>query len=166
MADLLSEMLREAERGVDQQLKVLEEMDDKSEQLLALSLGTLGAGLALFVFATDRLPGRVDATFKTLLGLAIVLNLCGLLSFLAGYVGLPGSAERFAGPSPAWLKEKANVAGWRRDEHLVTLIGSYADYFAHNAALGGANRRAHRAGLLMLAVAMLGYAVAGLYVLG
>lgn len=164
MDALLAEMLREAERAVDRQLTVLAELDDKSEQLLAVTLATLGAGLALFGFAADWLPTRVDPGFKAVVGLAVAANLSSLLAVLSGYVGAAGPAERFAGPSPAWLREKANLADWTLERHMVTAIGGVADSFRHNAALMDAHRKAHSLGLLLLTAGVLLYAVAALYV--
>ena len=166
MDGVLAEMLREAERAVDQQLKVLEELDDKSEQLLAVALATLGSGLALVTFASGREALLLDPSFRGLVGLAIVSNLCALLAVLRGYVGAGQGRERFAGPSPRWLKEKANLSDWTMERHQVTVIGGFADWFDHNAALMDAQRRTHRLGVLVLAVAVLLYAWAGIYVLG
>lgn len=161
MVELLPEMLRESERVVDQQMKVLEELDDKSEQLLALGLATLGGSLAVATLAVGE--AGLASLARSLLVAAALTNLAALVCFLHPYVGLFRRSDAFAGPAPGWLRQKANDAEWSADRHLVALVGSYADWYEHNAALIAHHRASHRLGLLLLMVAVLATVGAFIY---
>lgn len=69
--EILPEILREAERALDHSLRALEELDDKSEQLIALAMATVGAELAAFasLSALSSAGAPAIVRFTALVGL-------------------------------------------------------------------------------------------------
>lgn len=116
------EMIRAAERALNQQLHAAEELDDKSEQMIPLAVGTMGAEVAAFGFVADR--AHPPATAQAILGVAFILAFAALASFLDAYVG-----KRYA----------------------LSLLEGYASYFTSNARLMAVSSASRRIGLGLLA---------------
>lgn len=168
MADdetLLREMLREAERVLDQQLHALDEMDDKTEQLLAVGVATAGAGIALFAFLAQHGGNGVGPAAQGGWAGAFALNLAALLAFLQAYVGFGARRLPKAGPSPSWIAEKLDDAAWSTRTHVASVVAAYPDYFRDNARVMVREGRAQRVGLALLTFAVLVYAGVAFYVL-
>ncbi|MFA5861553.1 MAG: hypothetical protein WDA16_07645 [Candidatus Thermoplasmatota archaeon] len=162
---LLREMLREAELVLAQQLHVLDEVDDKSEQLLTLSVAVAGAGLALFAFVADRSRTALPGAFLFAWAGAFIIDLLAAASFLGAYVGVGSGKTRDIGPHPRWLAQKANDSTWLEIDHLVSLLANYPSYVENNRRIMAASRRATVSGLVLLFMSVFAYAAAAFYVL-
>lgn len=160
--ELLREMLREAERVLDRQFRMMEEHDDKTEQAIALGVATLGGGVALATFA--RAGTAPLAMGFVVFGAA--LNLLALLWLLEAYVGLSRKESLRMGPNLRWLAAKANDRTWSLEDHLLTLIKDVPAHWDANLAALRAVAGRRRSGLLMLLVSMSSYAMGTLYILG
>lgn len=155
-------MLREAERAVDHQVRVMEEQDDKTERVRTLSVAALGGALALATFVRQFAP--LDGPFLVVFGAGALANLLALLRFLRAYVALPKA--RATGPDPRWIAEKANESTWSRERHLIALLQNYPAYFDHNAAVLARVVAERLAGLLLLTGSLGAYAAGAIYILG
>jgi hypothetical protein len=158
--DLLREMVREAERLVDHQLQAMEELDNKSEQMIKLSVALLAGGAALAGFTIRHLVAYAGGAFLAALGVAATLNGTAIVSFVASYVGLRHQTDAHVGPHPRWLKQKPVDEGWTLALHVGSLIQGYADYSDHNVGRMRTSARRRVRGLALLAAALIGYASA------
>lgn len=162
----LAEMLREAERALDHQVRALEEQDDKSEQLITLGVAAIGGGLALALIALREpsrpggLPGPV------LFGAASLFNLVAIAMFLNSYIGFFRHVEAHVGPSLDWLKDKSNDPEWSLANHYVSLLSDTANYAKHNLARMLHSTRWRRRGLYWLSASISGYLAASLLIRG
>jgi hypothetical protein len=161
---LLREMLREAEGVLDQQLHALDELDDKTEQLLAVGVATAGAGIALFAFLAQR-GGGVGLAAQAGWMASFASNLAALLAFLQAYVGFGARRLPKAGPSLSWLAEKANDAAWSLEAHVASVVAAYPEYFRNNDRVLVRQGRAQQIGLALLTASVLSYAGVAFYVL-
>lgn len=161
--DLLREMLREAERDIDHQIRAIEEEDDKTEQSLALAVAVLAGALALASLVAGQ--GRIDRPFLLATAGGAALNILALLRLLDAYAGLRQTRSVHVGPRLDWLAEKVRDSGWGFADHLSSLIADYANYHAHNAEVHRDLWRERRRALKTLVAAILAYAIAAFYIL-
>lgn len=158
-------MLRESERTIDQQVRAMEELDDKSEHMLTLGVAALGGGAALATFAIANARLSVDAVFLAGVFIAGSLNLLALLLLSASYIGFRQHIERHVGPRLAWIAEKSNDATWRLLDHYLSLVMDYPSYEDWNAKRMAASAKKRRYGLNALLLAVLAYGLAFAYIL-
>lgn len=144
---LLVEMIREAERAVDHQIKDAEESDDKNEHLLGLGVVLIGAEVAGVAY----LPGiAASDAASAAFGAAVLFALFGLVAFLDAYVGIWRRSRLRTGLHPAWLATKANDPAWTPTEHLVAAAAAYDEVYATNLGTLERTFRARRVGLAFL----------------
>lgn len=157
-------MLREAERVIDHQVRALEELDDKSEQMITVTIAALAGGVAMGLLLAQESLGLSSPAATLSLGLAGALNLLALGMFLFAYLGGTAHTEVEVGPSIRWLVEKSNDETWDEPTHLVSAISGFTEYDRHNI-----ERMAHatdwrRRGLLVLFGSLFTYGATLLYI--
>lgn len=160
--DVLREMLRELERILDQQLRAVEEQDDRAEQAITLAVATLGGGLGLATLLSGALYR--DGVSLAFLGVSAGVNLASLAWLLRAYMGVPKALQ--VGPRPTWLRDKANDAGWTVQDHLLSMVTDVPDYCLANADILRRRASIILRGVWMLLLALAGYAIVTLYILG
>lgn len=150
---LLREMVRESERLIDHQLQAMEQLDDKAEHMVGLSVALLAGGVALVGFMIQNLPDRIGFWFALGVSCGVILNLGSIASFLRSYVGIAPHTELHVTPHPTWMLEKVHDEQWSLWRHLGSLVRSYAKYSDVNVAKMRASGiyRAHGTALLALA---------------
>lgn len=157
-------MLREQERVIDHQVRAIEELDDKSEHMLRLSIAALAGALTLASFLL-RGPDQVPPLVLLPFGSAAALNLCALVFLVDAYVGFRHHAEAHVGSDPAWVAERAEDPAWTLEEHLITLIQDSPGFSAHNIQVMERATHRRRLGVYSLLVALVLYVVGYLYIL-
>lgn len=160
--DVLREMLRELERILDQQLRAVEEQDDRAEQAVTVAIATLGGGLGLASVVAGVVP--TDPMFLLLLGVAASVNLGALHHFLRAYLGIPKALQ--IGPQPAWVRSKARDPAWTMGDHLQSLVENLPDYCHGNADILRQRAAELYRGTKVLLMAIGAYAIATVYILG
>lgn len=163
---LLAEMLRESERILDHQVKALEELDDKSEQMLGLGVALLGGGVAFGVLVTTSNALAVNSTFIGLLASAGLLNVAALAFFVGSYIGFVRHTEVHVGPSLAWIRDKSNEASWSLMDHYLSVLFDIPSYYDWNNRKSVAAARRRQVGVYVLLVAVALYGIAFLFILG
>lgn len=161
---LLAEMLREAERVVDRTFRMAEEQDDKTEQLIVLSIASLGGGLALATFAAN-LHG-FDLVGLGLLAGGGVSNLGALHRLLGSYAGMPRVASLAVGPDLDWLVARGDEPAWTDISHLRAVLRSMAKASRMNLATLELVRQRRRTGTSLLVVSLGSFALAACYIVG
>lgn len=155
-------MLREQERVIDHQVRALEELDDKSEHMIRLSMAALAGGVGL---ASLLLRGMTPSAEVSLLplGLAAFLNLVALTAFVDAYVGLKDHRSAQVGPDAGWVAQRAQDEDWSLEAHLLTVVTDHEIFSSHNltAMERAATRR--RFGVHLLLGSMLAYAITYIY---
>ena len=160
---LVLEMLREAERVLDHQVRALESQDHKTSQMMPLEIGMLGAALALRTFAAQS---RVaDVPFAILLTVSAVANLGALVFLLDAYIGLSSRRYVHVGPRLGWLAEKVLEDEWTMEDHCASLLADFRDYFTHNKLVFARVAEVRRHSFVALFVALGGYLVSAAYIL-
>lgn len=157
-------MLREQERVIDHQVRAIEELDDKSEHMLRLSIAALAGALTLASFLL-RGPGQVPPLVLLPFGSAAALNLCALVFLVDAYVGFRHHAEAHVGSDPAWVAERAGDPAWTLEQHMLTLIQDSPGFSAHNIQVMERATHRRRLGVYSLLVALVLYVVGYLYIL-
>lgn len=163
---VLREMVREAERVIDHQVRVWERLDAKAEQLIRSALLTLAGAVALATFFLRQSEVLLDGLFLLLFlgaGLSIVL---ALLFFIASYAGFRSDRRLGIGPSPRWLADQAVRSEDSMADHLTAVLATYREDFRGNRAAMDLALRSRQRGLAALLVGILGYASAFAYVVG
>src|SRR3990172_8724467 len=161
---LLREMVRESERVCDIQRQSFARADARSEQMIALGLVTLGAGLAMSRSFEPSGSPAPDPPFLALMGGAMVLNAHAILTFLRAYLRpREHSAIRF-GPSPEWIANQSRRRNLREPEHLRALLVGLADDHFENLSLLQTAVATRDKGLSRLTLAALLYGAAGFYI--
>jgi hypothetical protein len=160
---LLRESLREAERVLDHQMEALQEVDDKAEQVLAVTLATTGGGLAFFAYASAKVdPGR-SFGFILVFAVGFAANVLAAAAFLSGYLGFVNPTVVQAGPAPAWIAQRTTDPSWSERDHLRSVIAGHARYFANNERIFRQVRAWTLGGFALLALAVVCYAGAAFY---
>lgn len=162
----LAEMVREAERVLDHQVRAAERLDERSQQGVALATAALGGALALGSLVAGSAPRSADHLFLPLLAGGGVLNLFALFQLLQAHAGLREGGTLRVAPGLAWLDSKAGQRTWTLLLHLRSVIAGARAYEEYNrrALLETAARR--RRGLAALLASLAVYAAAYLYVFG
>lgn len=159
-------MLEQSFRAIDEQVRGMVELDDKTEQVITLSVAALGGALATGAF----MAGRVDGWGFALLGgfaVAVAANIGAVLFFVRAYGALDRSIDLETGPRPDWLSAKAQDASWTELDHVASVLASNAKYYEQNAATMGWVTAERRRGVRWLIGAVLAYAAIGfLFLLG
>lgn len=159
---VLREMLREAERAVEHQIHIAAELDDKTEQMITLGVGLVGAEVTAFAYVASR---GVAAKGGIVLVAGILAAFVGLVFLLDAYVGLRRRAFFETGPEIGWVVEKANDETWTEDDHLVAVLRTFPGCIRQNAATIDASSAARKAGLFLLLTSTALAAGGGLYAL-
>lgn len=160
----LQEMLREQERVIDHQVRAIEELDDKSEHMIRLSMAALAGGVGL----ASLLPRATEVTPLIALlplGIAAGLNLAARIAFVDAYVGFREHAEAHIGPDPSWVARKAQADDWTLERHLLALIADHEGYSAHNGEVMEHTAARRRMGVYVLLASILAYAIGYIYIL-
>lgn len=157
------EIVREAERAVDHQVKDAEESDDKNEHLIGLSVALVGAEVAAYAYV--RANSTVSGIASYAIPVAIGLALAALMALLDAYVGLWRRGRVVTGPHPAWLALKANDPAWTSTEHMVAVAAAFQEVHAMNTAALGAAAASRRIGLGLLLASTACAAGGALYLL-
>lgn len=160
----LRELLREAERVIDHQIRALGDLDRKSEQMITLGVAALGGGLAIGLLLVREASGPVGPFVVILL--AALANLVALAMFVNAYVGAPRPSEAHVGPSLNWLQQKANDPDWTGERHYISVLADHATYGGHNLGMMKHAARWRRQGLAWLGGALIGYLASLVFILG
>lgn len=160
----LREMLREQERVIDHQVRALEELDDKSEHMIRLSMAALagGVGLASVVLRATTSP---SVLLLVPLVIAAGLNCWGLAVFVDAYVGLTRHRDAHVGPNPSWVARKALEDSWTLEEHLLAVVTNHERYNAHNLAVMEHAATRRHLGVYLLLGSIMAYAGGYIYIL-
>lgn len=161
--EVLAELLRQAERVIEQQAQAREQLDSKTQEIMAIGLAALGGGVALATFVAEKLVGAPVWPVMGALAAAGLLNLVALGLFIAAYIGFADQVELAIGPDLEWVRQKAEDPSWTREETLLNLIIATPQYAAFNRASGEEAARQRRWGILILGLAVIAYAGIGLY---
>lgn len=129
----LAEILLELRRLMDHSIRAIEEVDDKVELLLGVSIALLGTGLGItggLLSGSFGVTGTPTTVALGLLFAGVGLNGTGSLLLLHGYVGLtPGTARRVrTGPDPQWLASVAEEVDWDIEAVRAALVKGYRHY--------------------------------------
>lgn len=156
-APLLAEMLSEAERVLDHQVHALEELDDKVEQLLALSVAVLLGAFALAAFLAERAGAwRLYAAGLSGGGL---WNVAAIVRFARAYGVVDREVETQAGPDTYWLVERARDPAWSADAHLPQVLGAVHNRIEANGEMAAFVSQERADGLRWLLAALVVYAL-------
>jgi hypothetical protein len=161
---LLAEMVREAERVIDHQVRAKEAIDAKSQNALTVAIAALGGGLALGSLVLTR-GAPTDAFFLAAIAAGGGLNLGSVLVLLDAYMGLRLRRELAIGPSVAALSERALRDDWTWMDHGTTLLASLAEQYDQNGRAIEAAVARRREGLLLLVGSLAAYVVSMVYIL-
>jgi hypothetical protein len=151
----LREMLREAERVIDHEVRAIEELDKKTAQALTLSL----SGLSLFVLLGGFVGPKASPAFLALFMVAGVLNAGAVYLLVKSYHGPESRAEVNVGPSPVWMAEKLGTQEGLGDHYAAVLFG-YAEYHIHNVRFMDEIKKARSNAVGLLSLAGAFYAAA------
>ncbi len=161
--------MAEAARVQDQQFRGIEELDDKSEQILKLGTLLLALGFAMGSTFGHVIVAKFAVSLwgAIPLALAFAANIVALFLLGHAYVSLSRRNHRAeATPSLEWLAQQAGdvMAGkLAAAKHYDSIIQGYAGSETINKAHMGRTSRHRKAGLLLLGVALCMYLVAGAY---
>lgn len=160
---LLESILRQMERYVDHQVRAVEELDDKIEQLLAIDLLLLGLGITLLDRAVGRSlvdPGAPSLVLTGPLVVGFLAVVGSMILLIRGYVGVGSSRgpRHQAGPDPGWLAQAAEEEGWTRSHFLHGLIKGYERWAEDNENEISRIVRGRRAALVLALFGVLLYA--------
>lgn len=160
------ELLREAERVIDHQVRSIERSDSKSAELLRLGVAALAGGLALAALTAQYAPRAANTLVLFLFGAGGVFNLISLLFFLSAYTGFKRHPESHTGPRLSWLVTKANLPGWTLPEHVLSLLVALNSFEEHNVLELIRSADWRRRGLYALGIALVSYAGSTFFILG
>lgn len=154
-------MLRECELGLQQQIEIMKELDDKTEQMVTLGVAILGAEVA----GTALLLRESRSGAAWFLAAAVALGIMGLLVLVDAYVGWSRAGRAATGPSLAWIAEKAQDPEWTEARHLAATIGAYPSFAATNEVDLRRRVIAHRRSVGCLLASVVVAAGGGVYLL-
>lgn len=163
---LLSELVREAERVLDHQVRVWEELDGKAEALMRLGLATLAGAVALATFFLQEPAVRLGTVFLAIFVAAGFLVVLSVLFFLASYVGLRTDRRLGVGPSPVWLERQAQRPANGLAAHHEAVLAVHRTDFESNRRRMDLAVESRRRGSLLLTAGVLLYAAGFIYVVG
>lgn len=161
---LLGEILREAERVLDHQVRALDTLDDKVEQMLTLSVGVLLGAFALAAFLAERAnPWRAYAAALAAGGL---WNVTAVVRFARAYGVVDREIEAQVGPDSYWLVERAQDTTWAAEAHAAQVLGAIHNSIEANGEMAAFVSQERARGMRWLLAALTLYAaVIALFVL-
>lgn len=155
-------MLDEARRVLDHQVRAIEELDDKTEHMLTLTVSSLGGTLLLAGVVVERAGAGARATF-TAIAVGAVFHLLAAGFLLNGYLGVGRKTEIAVGADVAWIAGKANDPSWTEERHLVSLLMTYPHFAARNTRRMRDSNRARATALAFLGVGVVVECAAFIY---
>lgn len=163
---MLREMVREAERVIDHQVRVWEGLDAKAEQLMRLALLVLAGAVALATFFVQRPGVPFDAVFLAIFLGAGLLVVFAILYLLASYAGFRSDRRLSVGPAPAWLVDRSTRSDPSLRDHLRAVLETYRDEYEENRRRMDLAAESRMCGLALLVAGIGAYAAAFIYVVG
>ncbi|MEA3200397.1 MAG: hypothetical protein QOE90_1825 [Thermoplasmata archaeon] len=149
------EILREAERVLDHQIRSLEELDDKIEQMLALGVGSLAGAFALAAFIASREPRW--AGYAAALASGALWNCAAVFYFARGYGIVDREVQAKVGPSTGWLAAQAQGPSPNLVEHGRLVVAVLHNSFEDNDETATFIAQQSRKGVRWLAAALMLY---------
>lgn len=162
----LQEMVRQAERVIDHQMRVWEQLDTKAEQMMRLSLLILAGAVTLATFFLQDSTVALDRVFLAVFVGAGLFVVVAILFFVASYTGFREDRRFRVGPSPAWLQRRAHYVGRSPMEHRMASLAAYREYFDANRGGIDLALRSRKRGLIFLVAGILLFVGAFVYVVG
>lgn len=161
----LAEVVRELERYVDHQVRATEEIDDKAEQLIALSVVLFGGAFAVFALSTSTVSAAVRG-FLPVVVAGFLSNTAAFLVLLHGYLGLrEAEAPRVdVSPDPFWVLDRLEEPWWTLQHHYHAVIRGYTVIARRNRSELARLTKQRRRGLYLLVLAATLYAT-GMFIL-
>ncbi len=125
-------MAASAERLLDHQIRAAEELDDKAEQMIRLAIATMAGAITVALFVGQEPAIDADPLAAIIFGVGLVANLLAAFLFVHAYVGVGRPVELYPSVSAQWLLEKKQDDTWTVEDHLSSLVTSYAAYAESN----------------------------------
>lgn len=154
---MVREVIRLQERAVDNQVRALEEHDDRTEQMLKIAISALAGGLAIGAFLAERLGGPALGLLVPLSAGGIA-NLIGIAYFLRSYGALVEEITVDVGPSPTWLADTPVRQRWDAPTLKEATVHGYSAYYRRNQTVVEFNERQRRGGTRWIGLAVALYA--------
>ncbi len=150
-------MVGRAEGLIDPQVQTAERLDKATEQMITLALASVAAATTVVLFIGQEPDIRAGFPEALLFAVGLVLNLIAVWWFIDGYVGARRLNELYIAPSIDWLDQKQADATWDLEDHLGSLVSSYAQYASTNGAVMKRNVGVRRVGLYLFLGAFLAF---------
>ncbi len=130
----LKELIREAERALDYQVRAFERADGRAEQMLGLAAGALVGGWGAASAALGNASGPPPPVFILLIGAGSLCTFISLGRLVRAYMGLRERSAVRVGPSPGWLLAEALGPAPALESHRREALRLHADNHAENLA--------------------------------
>lgn len=155
---MLREMVREAERAIDHQVRALENLDGKGAQTVTAAQAALAGAVALVAFVIGQAPGPVEPLTMVLFAAGAVANVVALVAQMGSARGRTVHDQVRVAPHHAWIEEKAKEQAWELERHLLSVLEGLARYAEGNLALMeiAARRRLHAQRALSMGLGLYG----------
>ncbi len=163
---LLQELIREAERALDFQVRAFERADGRAEQMIGLATGALVAGWGVGSALMGGRGGSPPALYLALRAAGSLPTLISIGRFVGAYLGVREHSAIRIGPTPEWLFAEAGRSATGLEDHQRRALQIHADNFVENLqGLSAAVRERDRGVRWLLAGALL-FGSAFLYIGG
>jgi len=153
-------MVTDAERLLDHQVEAAQDLDAKAEHMIKLGAATIAGALAIGVLVADNADLEADRWSAGLFAVGVLLNMLAAFFFVDSYLGFRTQGELHVAPDSHWLCAKRDDPSWNLEQHLGSLIGSYAGYSDYNVGRMTQSTLGRKHGLICLVIAAGFYVVA------
>lgn len=160
----MAELIREAERALDLQVRAFERGDSRAEQMIGLASAALVAGAGAVSAAVAGTTGPLPWPPILLSFAGSVSTLLSIGLFVRAYLGLRDQPKLRAGPSSEWLLSESRTPGTSLVGHWRTALQVHADSYTENLVSLDSALRARRLGLRTLVAGVLLFAGALFYI--
>lgn len=157
-------MVREAERVIDGQLKAIEELDDKGENMIRLAVlgAILGLTMGSLTASNFHDKGVLAIWAIAIIGAGVVAALASLYVLVHSYASLGGERNAGGNPDVTDLPRRHRTKNMDLEIHFDGLLDGYAEAFQKNVCLMKTMTWWRRAGTKVLAYGAIPLYMAGM----